>query len=179
MFRFVVIAGLSTLLAGCGILRPNHMGGISTAVSPDQYGERLCRHLDLEDYSGCMSQVLDYFEQPQPDAAPGDKSTTGPLAVMMGSDVYIGNYRTSLLMASFHVTNGTNSCNGSYNAFRKSEDALFDVYCTDGRSGWADILLDHGGRNGIGKFNLDDGSQGDIVFGRTALGQIEPYPYRP
>jgi len=179
MFRLVVIAGISSWLAGCSLVPPNHLGGISTSISPDEYGKRLCQHLDLEDYSACMSEVLEYFERPRPNEEPGDRSTAGPFAVMMGGEVYIGDYRTTLLKARFDVTNGRTDCRGRYDAFTVSNDALFDVYCSDGRSGWADIILDHDGRNGIGRIGLDDGTTGDIVFGYTALGQAKPYPYRP
>lgn len=181
MFRLVAIAaGVSTLLGGCALLPPNHLGGIATTVSPDEYGDRLCRHLDLEDYAGCVSQVLEYFETPHPDTIPPGHSTSGPIVVMLGEDVYKGHYESMPpFAASFRVSNGVNACNASYNAGAGSNDALFDVYCNDGRSGWADMILAMDGRNGIGKLALDDGSQGDIVFGYLPLGQAEPYPYRP
>ncbi len=179
MFRLVVIAFLSTLLGGCGLLLPNHQGGISTTVSPEDYGRRLCEHLDPEDYPSCLSQVLDYFERPRPDTLPAGHSTSGPFAVMMGGEVYMGDYDSTPFQADFRVSNGRTSCRGSYNAFGGSVDAVFDVYCDDGRSGWADIILARDGRNGIGKLALDDGTRGKIVFGYTALGRAEPYPYRP
>lgn len=181
MFRLIVIAaGLSVALTGCALLLPNHQGGISTMVSPDEYGDRLCRHLDLEDYAGCMSEVLEYFETPRPDVIPAGHSTSGPIAVMMKEDVYIGQYDSlPPFAASFRVSNDTNACSASYNAAAGSVDAVFDVYCSDGRSGWADIISAIDGRNGIGRLVLDDGSEGDIVFGYLPLGQAKPYPYRP
>lgn len=179
MSRLVASAGLSILLGGCGLFPPSHQGGISTTVSPEDYGQRLCGHLDLEDYPSCLSQVLDYFEQPHADTLPAGHSTSGPFAVVMGGDVYMGHYSSDPFQASFRVSNGRNGCRGSYNILTGSADAIFDVYCDDGRNGWADIILASDGRNGIGKLALDDGSQGEIVFGYTPLGQAEPYPYRP
>ena len=181
MFRLVAIAaGLSCLLGGCALLPPLHEGGLATRVTPDEYGRRLCKHLDLEDYAGCVSEVLEYFETPRAnDIAPG-RSTSGPIVLMLEEQVYRGHYAsTSPFAASFKVSNGVNACSASYNVNTGSADALFDVYCSDGRSGWADLVLALDGRNGIGKLALDDGAQGEIVFGYLPLGQAEPYPYKP
>jgi hypothetical protein len=179
MSRLLAIAGMSILLGGCGLVPPNHLGGISTTVSPEDYGQRLCGHLALEDYPSCLSQVLDYFERPRADDLPAGHSTSGPFAVMMDGDVYMGHYSSDLFRANFRVSNGRHGCRGSYHAFGGSADAIFDVDCDDGRRGWADLILASDGRNGIGKLALNDGTQGEIVFGYTALGQAEPYPYRP
>lgn len=179
MSRLVAILGLSVLLGGCGAFPPGHQGGISTTVTPQEYGERLCRHLDLEDYPSCLSQVLDYFERPTPDDLPPGHSTSGPFAVLLGGDVYMGRYSSSPFAADFRVSNGRQGCRGSYSAFAGSSDAIFDVHCDDGRSGWADIVLDSDGRNGIGKLALNDGAHGEIVFGYAALGEARPYPYKP
>lgn len=179
MSRWVMIAGLSTLLGGCGIFPPNHQGGITASVPPEEYGRRLCTHLEPEEYASCLNQVSAYFDQPRPDDIPVDHVTSGPFAVMMDQQVYVGNYKSSPFDAWFRVSNGRNNCRGSYNAAGGSIDAVYDVYCDDGRSGWADVIRDHGGRNGIGKIALDDGTQGNIVFGYTALGKPDLYPYRP
>ncbi|MBK5963098.1 hypothetical protein CCR95_03075 [Thiocystis minor] len=179
MFRSVAIVGLSILCGGCGLFPPSHLGGIATTVTPEDYGQRLCGHLDLEDYPSCLSQVLDSFEQPRANTLPPGHSTSGPFAVMMEKDVYLGHYQSDISQASFRVSNGRNGCRGSYNAFAGSPDAIYDVYCDDGRSGWADIIRDSDGRNGIGKLALDDGTQGEIVFGYVPLGQADPYPYAP
>lgn len=172
------IVGSSALLGGCGFLLPGHAGGISVGVTPDEYGERLCRSVDLEDYPACLSAVLDYFDEPLADDIPPGHSTSGPFAVAMDGGLYLGTYDSlPPFQASFRVSNGDNGCHGSYNAFTGSQDALFDVYCDDGRSGWADIILASDGRNGIGQLSLSDGTTGDIVFGYKPLGRAEPYPY--
>lgn len=165
-------------LGGCGVLLPGHVGGISTSVSPEDYGDRLCRHLDLEDYPACLSQVLDYFEEPLANDVPASQSTSGPFAVAMDGGLYIGSYQSiPPFSASFRVSNGANACRGSYNGLTGSQDALFDVYCDDGRAGWADIILATDGRNGIGQLTLNDGSRGEIVFGYKPLGRADPYPF--
>lgn len=92
--------------------------------------------------------------------------------------LYLGTYAsTPPLVASFRASNGANACCGSYNAFTGSQAALFDVYCDDGRAGWADTVLDRTGRNGIGQLTLNDGTMGEIVFGYVPLGQATPFPY--
>ena len=165
-------------LGGCGMLLPSHLGGISASVSPEDYGDRLCRHLDLEDYPACLSQVLDYFDEPLADDIPSGQSTSGPFAVAMDGALYMGSYRSiPPFQASFRVANGAKSCRGSYDGLTGSQDALFDVYCDDGRAGWADIILDTDGRNGIGQLTLNDGTKGDIIFGYKPLGRADPYPY--
>lgn len=165
-------------LVGCGWVLPGHLGGISTSVSPEDYGDRLCRHLDLDDYPACLSQVLDYFDEPLADDIPPGQSTSGPFAVAMDGGLYMGTYQSlPPFSASFRVSNGPNGCRGSYNGLTGSQDALFDVYCDDGRAGWADIILDTDGRNGIGQLSLNDGTKGDIVFGYKPLGRAEPYPF--
>lgn len=180
MSRLAIIAGLSCLLAGCGLVSPKHIGGISATVTPEDYAQRLCGHLDLEDYPSCLTQVLEYFERPRPNDLPPGHSTSGPFAVMMDGKVYMGTYgKDSPFNSSFRVANGNKSCRGSYSAFHGSADALFDVYCNDGRSGWADLIHDSSGRDGIGKIALDDGTKGEIVFGYTPLGRAAPYVYQP
>jgi hypothetical protein len=179
-FRLAALATvpvLAALPAGCGFLMPGHVGGISTFVSPDDYAERLCAHVELESYPSCASNVLDYFEMPRADDIPG-QSTSGPFAVSMDGGLYLGTYDSiPPFVASFRVSNGANGCRGSYNAFQGSRSALFDVYCDDGRAGWADMIRDQGGRNGIGQLTLNDGTKGDIVFGYVPLGQATPFPY--
>jgi hypothetical protein len=164
-------------LAGCGVFLPGNVGGIAVGVPPEQYGERLCRDVDLEAYPACLSAVLDYFEEPRANPGPGE-TTSGPFAVAMDQGLYLGNYSSvPPFSASFYVSNGENACRGSYNAFTGSRDALFDVYCDDGRAGWADTVHDLSGSSGIGQLTLDDGTQGDIVFGYAPLGRARPYPY--
>lgn len=168
---------VAALLGGCGSFLPGHIGGITTYVSPDDYGERLCRGVDLESYPSCLSHVLDYFEEPHADVVPVGYSTSGPFAVAMEGALYLGTYQSTPFSAQFRVTSGTNSCRGSYNAFAGSRDAIYDVYCDDGRAGWADTIRDQTGRNGIGHLSLSDGTKGEIIFGYVPLGRAKPFPW--
>ncbi|MBN2886445.1 MAG: hypothetical protein JXM75_07055 [Chromatiaceae bacterium] len=179
MRQVAIPAALVIMLSGCSLIPPGRLGGIAVKVSPEDYAHRLCEHLPLEDYSTCVSQVLDYFDRPRAEPAGAGGSTAGPLVAILDGEVYQGEYSSAPLSARFNISNGAQHCRGSYDAFGGSPDALFDVYCDDGRSGWADLMLGLGGRDGIGRIRLDDGSEGRIVFGYTALGQAEPYPYRP
>ena len=180
MHRLVLVTaslGMTMLLGGCGTVLPGHIGGITTYVSPEDYGDRLCRHLPLESYPSCLSSVLDYFEEPHANVIPPGHSTSGPFAVAMDHALYFGTYSANPFVGHFQVSAGAKSCRGSYNAFAGSRDALYDVYCDDGRAGWADIIRDQTGRNGIGQLTLNDGTKGDIIFGYLPLGRATPFPY--
>lgn len=173
----VSLASSALSIGGCGVFSAGNMGGIATRVTPERYGEALCGGVELEAYPGCLSTVLDYFEVPRANPGPGE-STSGPFAVAMGEALYLGNYSSiPPFSASFYVSDGVNVCRGSYDVLTGSRDALFDVYCDDGRAGWADIILDMSGSAGIGKLALDDGTKGEIVFGYAPLGRARPYPY--
>ena len=180
MFPKVAIATLAAalLISGCQQPPPGHFMPFAAPVSPDEYGQRLCRHLELEDYSSCLNEVLEYFERPTPDDLPyGRNSTAGPIALVLDRRVYLGRYDGSPLVTSFRVTHGNQSCQGGYDAFAGSTDTILAVQCSDGRRGRADLTSALDGRNGIGVLKLEDGAQAEIVFGYTALGQAEPYPY--
>ncbi|MGQ9659790.1 MAG: hypothetical protein ACUVQI_05375 [Thermochromatium sp.] len=182
MFRFAAIATLaaSALLGGClpPPPPPGHFGPLVTPVTPEAYGQRLCRHLELEDYSACLSEVINYFEIPQADDLPfGRNSNAGPIALVLDRQVYLGRYDSSPLATSFHVTHGNQACWGGYDAFAGATDTILEVRCSDGRRGRAELTSALDGRNGIGRLALEDGTQAEIVYGYTALGQVEPYPY--
>ncbi|MBV5274565.1 MAG: hypothetical protein JZU52_13285 [Lamprocystis purpurea] len=168
---------LAPLLGGCGTTLPGHLGGIATYVSAEDYGELLCAKVDLESYPSCMSSVLDYFEEPHADDLPSGQSTSGPFAVSMDGTFYMGTYASQPFSGRFEVSSGKNACRGSFDAFAGSRDALYDVYCDDGRAGWADLILDQTGRNGIGQLTLNDGTKGEIIFGYLPLGRAAPYPF--
>ena len=162
---------LSLVLGGCVAPPPGQRGPLVQSITPDEYGERLCRHLDLEEYSACLSEVLGYFETHQPNAlADGRHSTSGPIALILQRQVYLGQYAISPLAARFRVTRGQHWCEGSYNAMTGSPDAIHVVICSDGRRGRAELTSDLDGRNGIGELELNDGTRADLVFGYRALG---------
>ncbi|AUB83919.1 hypothetical protein [Candidatus Thiodictyon syntrophicum] len=170
-------AFLTLLLSGCGSFLPGHIGGIVTYVSPDDYAERLCAHVDLESYPSCVSHVLDYFEEPKAEDIPVTEVTSGPFAVAMDNQLYLGTYQGGLFRSNFRVTSGHKACRGAYSAYTGSRDAIYDVYCNDGRAGWAATIRDQSGSNGIGQLTLSDGTKGEIIFGYAALGRARPYPW--
>jgi hypothetical protein len=88
----------------------------------------------------------------------------------MGEEVLFGSYRSDPFSAAFRVSNSQRGCRGSYNALQGSIDATFDVICSNGQRGEADIVLDRDGRSGIGGVYMDDGTPGRIVFGRRVDG---------
>ena len=67
--------------------------------------------------------------------------------------------------ASFQVSSDRNACKGSYNALQGDEDAVFDVWCDNGEQGSARMVRDRHGRDGVGAVELNDGTEGRIVFG--------------
>lgn len=172
----ILVIAFAVSAGGCGSVLPGHFGGVATQIPDEVYAEKLCGYLDLEAYPACFSAYLDRLDMVISDDQPGH-GTSGPFMVVMDGGVYSGSYSSSLFSAQFQVSNGENACRGSFGARSGSQDALFDVYCDDGRSGWADIIQDIDGRNGIGQVTLNDGTKGDIVYGYRATGMAEPYPW--
>ena len=174
MIPLIATLVLALFLNGCGYALPGHIGGLVTYIPPEEYGKRLCAHVDLELYPACLSQVLDHFDDPRAPGNSRDRSGPLPIAVAMDDRLYLGTFDWGPFNSSFSVTSGTKTCRGSYSAFGGSQDALYDVYCNDGRAGWAATIRDQSGNNGIGQLTLTDGTQGDIVFGHRPLGLAEP-----
>lgn len=147
-------------------------------VSPEEFGDRLCRHLELEDYSGCVSEVMGYFETPIPEEVPfGRHSNAGPIALILGQEVYLGRYDASPFVTSFWVSRDAKYCQGGYDAFAGSTEAILEVRCSDGRRGRADLSSALDGRSGVGVLEFEDGTRGEIVYGYRPLGQAIPYQY--
>ncbi|NCA69499.1 MAG: hypothetical protein EOM91_05205 [Sphingobacteriia bacterium] len=172
MIRSFFPALCGAALAGCALVPPSHVGGIGASIRPMDYAARLCRPVSIEQYPACVSAVLDVFDQPRPNLPPPGHSTSGPFAVILADALYLGEYRSTPFAASFEVSHGTHQCRGAYSALRGSPDAIYDVHCNDGRMGWADVIRASDGRNGIGRFMLDDGTRGDIVFGHLPLAAL-------
>lgn len=169
MVRMKLILLAALPLSACMLAPPNHFGGLSASVSAEDYARRLCAHQALNAYPSCVSAVLEEMDRPRPDPPPPGHSTSGPFALILDGRLYLGTYQASPFRARFDVANGDERCRGHYDAFGGSADAIYDVHCTDGRKGWADLIRSHDGRNGIGRLMLDDGTQGDIVFGHVPL----------
>lgn len=96
-------------------------------------------------------------------------TTTIPVAVI-GQDgrVLTGTNTVSLTEGSFSVTDGKLTCSGSYDPLQQSQTISMPVLCNDGRKGIVRAVRDTS-TSGSGTIRLNDGYQGDFVFGKAAL----------
>jgi hypothetical protein len=96
-------------------------------------------------------------------------ATTIPVAVI-GQDgrILTGSNTVSLSEGSFSVTDGKLTCSGSYDPFQHSQTISMPVICSDGRKGIVRATRDTA-TSGSGTVRLNDGYQGDFVFGNAAL----------
>jgi hypothetical protein len=156
----------------CGIFsgwgtteQPDRSEALYTPVTAEEYTRYVCGHVDIKDFATCANRVEKYYRESlaQP-IQPGD-STSGPFAVLLDDDLFVGTYRSDAFSASFRVSDEKNSCEGSYNAIHGDADAVFDVWCDNGDRGRARMVRDRYGRDGIGVVMMDNGTQGTIVFG--------------
>ncbi|AGA92289.1 hypothetical protein Thimo_3633 [Thioflavicoccus mobilis 8321] len=158
--RILAIASTTALL----------VGGCTT-VEPIDYARTLCDTVPRAEFSTCASRVIDHYRaSARVTDPPFGYSTSGPFAMVVADALYLGQYRSDPFSAAFEVTHGDDICRGAYNAVAGSPAAILDVRCDDGRTGTADLVLDEGGRNGVGTVRFDDGTNGRIVFGHGAAG---------
>lgn len=163
--------GICGIFSGWGTTEePDRWRAVYSPVSPSEYGELLCGHLDPGYYATCVNEIWSHYRESTRPARQKGSASSGPFAVILGPNVMLGSYRSDAFSGSFRVSDGSLSCRGTYNAFLGAKDAIFDVYCDNGKSGWADFVRDRSGRNGIGRVYLDDGSVGKIVFGYATVG---------
>ncbi|MBK1700292.1 hypothetical protein [Thiococcus pfennigii] len=160
MNRITAFAGAAALLAGgC------------TTVEPMDYARTLCETVPRAEFSTCASRVLDHYRaSARMTDTPFGYSTSGPFAMVIADQLYLGRYRSDPFAAAFEAAHDGEVCRGHYDAGAGSFDAILAVRCDDGRTGTADLVLDQGGRNGIGTVQFDDGTRGRIVFGHGAAG---------
>jgi hypothetical protein len=157
----------------CGIFsgygtdqQPERSQALYTPVTSAEYAQLLCENMRMEDYASCMNQVRDFRSTPEGRASGEGSSTSGPFAMQLGGEVYVGSYWGTPFSAAFRVANDSGqACRGDYNALYGSTKAIFDVDCDNGKRGTADIVSDRDGRNGIGYVSMTDGTKGRIVYG--------------
>lgn len=178
---------LATAMAigGCASKDPSELNYnlLFTEVSALEYGRMLCQY-ELREYRHtCVTQVLEYYRDAVRKDRTPDQIVNGPFLVFLDRNIYRGRYVSQPFAAAFTIGDGGDVCRGRYNAFAGSNKAVFQVFCDSGSRGSANIILDEGGRNGIGRLWMDDGRIGDIVFGYAATGGIVfasnyvgPYP---
>jgi hypothetical protein len=156
----------------CGIFsgwgtreQPQRSEALYTPVTLDEYSKDLCSTVDIEDYATCANRVEEYYRDSlQSTEAPGS-ATSGPFAVLLENELYVGSYWSDVFSASFRVASDGKSCRGSYNALYGDKDKVFKVWCDNGRRGTARIVSDRYGRDGIGVVIMDDGTEGKIAYG--------------
>ena len=173
--RFEGTAGKSS--GFCGIFsgfgtkdEPERLSAVYTPVGVGEYGELLCGHLEPEDYATCVNRIWAHWREAQRETPQPNESTSGPFAVVVWDEIFLGSYRSDPFSASFRVSNDRLSCTGSYSALFGKQRPVFDVHCDNGTQGEAEIVLDRTGSNGIGRVYMDDGTEGKIVFGHQTVG---------
>lgn len=96
-------------------------------------------------------------------------STTLPV-VLVGpnGEVYRGMTHAALSGGSFGVTDGTNTCQGTYNALDLSPVLTIPATCSDGRTGIITATRESDGMAGMGTVAVSDGTTWGFGFGRDA-----------
>ena len=170
-FGAVSALGWALLAAGCGsnsATRDYNL--VYTEVDPLEYARILCSGIDMQGRHTCLTSVMQHNKESRDRDLPPDEVVNGPCIVLLQDNLYRGTYVSQPFAAAFSVSNGINVCRGRYNAFAGDTKAIFKVICDDGSLGSANIMLDTGGRNGVGEVTMDDGTRGQIVFGYAADG---------
>jgi len=95
-------------------------------------------------------------------------TTIIPVA-FIGQDgrVLTGTNTVSLSNGSFTVSDGKLTCSGSYNPLQQSQTISMPIICSDGRKGMVRAIRDTA-TSGSGTVRLNDGYQGDFLFGTAA-----------
>ncbi len=95
-------------------------------------------------------------------------SKTVPVAVVMNDGVLRGSTTAALDGGHFEVSRGGLKCAGTYNALSPSVTITIPVLCNDGRRGIVTATREAGGQSGGGRVRMDDGTEGDFIFGEAA-----------
>ncbi len=162
------------IFSGFGTMKePERWTAAYSPVGVSEYGNLICGHLPAEKYASCVNQVWAYYrEWARKSEERPEESTAGPFAAVVWDQVFLGSYWSDPFRAHFQVVHRETGlqCTGSYDALQGDKQAVFEVRCENGKRGWADIVLDRSGRNGIGRVYMDDGTVGKIVFGPATVG---------
>lgn len=96
---------------------------------------------------------------------------THPVAVVGPSDtIYRGTATATLLEGGwFQVSNGGNTCQGQYSPGTAGSTVTFPVSCTNGLTGIGTATYQSALAGG-GQIVMQDGTQWQFIFGRSALG---------
>ena len=168
--------GLCGIFSGFGTTEePERWGAVYSPVTAEEYGALLCRGVEPAAYATCVNRVWARYRQAKgEDDPPPGTATAGPFAVVMAGNTLQGRYWSQPFAAGFRVSSTNLSCRGGYDAFAGDAQAIYQVRCSDGGRGWAQVVRDRDGRDGIGGLYLDDGRVGQIVFGPDVLSDAAP-----
>lgn len=144
---------------------------VTTNIKPFEYAEVLCHGTPMDVRHTCMTQAMQHYRERVRIDGPPAEATQGPFAMVFADgDFYVGRYVSEPFSSSFTVRNAAHQrCRGRYNAFHGDREPIFSIRCDDGSQGKGNIVLDLGGRNGLGEFTLENGRHGRIAFGYAAL----------
>lgn len=168
----IYLAAAASVLSGCA-QSPKTIDYdlVTTNIKPFEYGEVLCHGVSMDVRHTCMTQAMQHYRERVRVDGPPAEATVGPFAMVFDDgDFYSGRYVSDPFAAAFTVRNEHHQqCRGRYNAFQGDKDPIFKIRCDDGTVGRGNIILDLGGRNGLGEFTLNDGRRGRIAFGYAAI----------
>lgn len=96
-----------------------------------------------------------------------------PVVVISGhGDMMRGVAKIGIGGGSFQISGKLNgretTCAGNFSAPGGATTVSMVMTCNDGRKGIAIASVEYGGFDGSGRLRLEDGSEGDFVFGHAA-----------
>jgi len=145
---------------------------VFSEIKPMDYARIQCRLIPIEDRHTCLTTSIQHYKDVMMDPIPRDQVTQGPMVAVVGEEIYRGRYVSNPFVAAFTLSGGWNICRGRFDAFAGDKMTIYDVYCDNGATGTANLVLDVSGSNGLGIIEMDDGTRGDIVFGPAAVVEI-------
>jgi hypothetical protein len=167
-----VLLAISIALGACSAARhPRDLDLVFLDVTPMDYARILCRLTPMLDRHTCMTSVIEHYRATRARDLSPSEVTAGPFVALIGERFYRGRYRSDPFAAAFSVSDGARTCRGRYSAFAGDTSPVFRVRCDDGHRGSAQIVLDQTGANGLGRVKMEDGTNGDIVFGYAAVAE--------
>jgi len=97
-------------------------------------------------------------------------AVTVPVAVFAPKGQILRGTATAAMTGSgtFSVSDGKLTCAGSYNSLDMSPTISMPVQCNDGRKGIITATRNWDGLSGAGRVRLNDGTEGDFIFGEMA-----------
>jgi len=173
-----------TRLASCTLLGLLALAGCSSDTSdrnydlifadikPIDYARIQCRLIPIEDRHTCLTTSIQHYRDVMMEPIPRDQVTQGPMVAVVGEEIYRGRYVSNPFSAAFTVSSGYNVCRGRFDAVAGETRTIYDVYCDNGATGSANLVLDSSGSNGLGIVEMDDGTRGEIVFGPAAVTEV-------